>query len=173
MSFICASSAPGRATPRAPCTRLGDMSSWPAASAAAGSGGWYRRDTTLLRSQYALRRPSGGPGKLQRGVERVGGARAAAAPLHGWPNRACMHANSTNVNRDAGWPLAGAVAWRWAGRWLCGGGLPMGAAHRARASAGLDPHVMAASPSVVRPLWREGRPRSVGSKLAKKKNDDR
>ena len=48
----------------------------------------------------------------------------------------------------------------------------MGVAHRARASAGLDHHVMAASPSVVRPLWREGRPRSVGSKLAKKKNDE-
>ena len=48
----------------------------------------------------------------------------------------------------------------------------MGVAHRARASAGLDQHVMAASPSVVRPLWREGRPRSVGSKLAKKKNDE-
>ena len=48
----------------------------------------------------------------------------------------------------------------------------MGVAHRARASAGLDQHVMAASPRVVRPLWREGRPRSVGSKLAKKKNDE-
>ena len=78
-----------------------------------------------------------------------------------------MHAETA---LDGRWLAA--VAWRWAGRWLCGGGLPMGVAHRARASAGLDQHVMAASPSVVRPLWREGRPRSVGSKLAKKKNDE-
>ena len=84
---------------------------------------------------------------------------------HGWPNR--MHAEPA---LDGRWLAT--VAWRWAGRWLCGGGLPMGVAHRARASAGLDQHVMAASPSVVRPLWREGRPRSVGSKLAKKKNDE-
>ena len=80
---------------------------------------------------------------------------------------ACMHAEPLLL--DGRWL---ATAWRWAGRWLCGGGLPMGVAHRARASAGLDQHVMAASPSVVRPLWREGRPRSVGSKLAKKKNDE-
>ena len=85
--------------------------------------------------------------------------------MHGWPNR--MHAEPA---LDGRWLAT--VAWRWAGRWLCGGGLPMGVAHRARASAGLDQHVMAASPSVVRPLWREGRPRSVGSKLAKKKNDE-
>ena len=48
----------------------------------------------------------------------------------------------------------------------------MGVAYRARASAGVNHCVIAASPSVVRPLWREGRPRSVGSKLAKKKNDE-
>ena len=48
----------------------------------------------------------------------------------------------------------------------------MGVAYRASASTGVDHHVIAASPSVVRPLWREGRPRSVGSKLAKKKNDE-
>ena len=48
----------------------------------------------------------------------------------------------------------------------------MGVAFRARTSTGVDHCVIAASPSVVRPLWREGRPRSVGSKLAKKKNDE-
>ena len=48
----------------------------------------------------------------------------------------------------------------------------MGVAYRARASTGVDHSVIAASPSVVRPLWREGRPRFVGSKLAKKKNDE-
>ena len=50
--------------------------------------------------------------------------------------------------------------------------LPMGVAHHPRISTGVDHCVIAASPSVVRPLWREGRPRSVGSKLAKKKNDE-
>ena len=48
----------------------------------------------------------------------------------------------------------------------------MGVAYRARASAGLNHCVIAASPSVVRPLPLEVRPRSAGSKLAKKKNDE-
>ena len=48
----------------------------------------------------------------------------------------------------------------------------MGVAYRARASTGVDHHVIAASPSVLRPLSPEVRPRSVGSKLAKKKNDE-
>ena len=45
-------------------------------------------------------------------------------------------------------------------------------AYRARASTGLDHCVIAASPSVLRPLPLEVRPRSAGSKLAKKKNDE-
>ena len=46
---------------------------------------------------------------------------------NGLPNR--MHAEPP---LDGRWLAMHRRAWRWAGRWLCGGGLPMGVAHRAR-----------------------------------------